>query len=222
MIAPRMPLLTSPLQKTTRVAQGSPITNIERKSEWNQTYHKSSYDWGEYVEQTIDGGYILTGITGPIADDRDVWLIKTDTTGHVLWDQTYGGPSDDEGYCGKQTVDGGYILTGTTFSYGAGMRDAWLIKTDATGHVLWNQTYGGPYYDAGLWGEQTADGSHIITGFTDSYGSGARDIWLIKVSETETVTSPAVIEAPWGMVFLALAVLGIIFVGRVVFAKRKR
>ncbi|MFQ5822263.1 MAG: hypothetical protein ACE5I5_19970, partial [Candidatus Heimdallarchaeota archaeon] len=137
--------------------------------------------------------------------------------------QTYGEPNHyDRGMSVVQTADGGYIITGFTTAYGAGLGDVWLIKTDATGHALWNQTFGGPEWDAGMWGEQTADGSHIITGFTDSYGSGARDIWLIKVSETETVTSPAVIEAPWGMVFLALAVLGIIFVGRVVFAKRKR
>ena len=213
--------------------------------EWNQTYGGPVNDWGVDGEQTADGGYLITGYTYSYANRFDVWLIKTDALGNAEWNQTYGGSElDDLGLDGEQTADGGYLLVGTTMSYGAGGNDVWLIKTDALGTVVWNQTYGGPKEDWGYSVKQTADGGYLIAGYTESYGAGEKDVWLIKVSgagavtspvvsktetvtspvvsETETVTSPVVSEVPWRPVFWALAVLGIVIVGGGVFAKRKR
>ncbi len=152
---------------------------------WNQTYGGPDYDLGSWVEQIVDGGYIITGSTEFYeAGGEEVWLMKTDATGQVVWNQTYGGPESDRGWCVKQTADGGYIIVGMTESYGAGNFDVWLIKTDATGQAEWTQTYGGPEFDVGQSVGQTADSGYIIVGMTESYGAGNFDTWLIKTDAT--------------------------------------
>ena len=105
----------------------------------------------------------------------------------TIWTKTYGGNEIDWCYSGNQTTDGGYILIGWTYSYGAGDRDAWLIKTDSEGDTTWTKTYGGSERDVGYSVQQTTDGGYIISGSTYSYGIGWSDVWLIKTnSEGET------------------------------------
>lgn len=95
-----------------------------------------------------------------------------------MWTKTYGGIASDYGYSVQQTVDGGYIITGSTFSYGAGNEDIWLIKTDVDGDTLWTRTYGGVSSDEAYAVQQTADGGYIIAGYTYSIGSGG--MYLVK------------------------------------------
>jgi len=112
----------------------------------------------------------------------DVYLIKTDSFGDTRWTRTYGGPSWDGGYSVVLTSDGGYIIAGETWSFGAGVIDIYLIKTDSLGDTIWTKTYGGTGWDCGRSVTQTSDGGYIIAGYTESYGVGG-DFYLIKTDE---------------------------------------
>ncbi|MDH5186801.1 MAG: hypothetical protein OEW70_07050, partial [candidate division WOR-3 bacterium] len=102
---------------------------------WSMPFGGSADDQGYSVQQTLDGGYIITGYTKSLgAGGSDVYLIKTDANGDKLWEKTFGGSSDDGGYSIQRHYDS-YIITGYTNSSGAGGADVYLIKTDANGNV---------------------------------------------------------------------------------------
>jgi len=144
-------------------------------------YGGTNDDYAKSVQQTSDGGYIIVGYSNsPGAADWDIYLIKTDAIGSVVWEKYYGGTGADLGISVKQTNDGGYIIAGYTESYGAGQYDIYLVKTDANGNTTWTKTFGGSSYDFGYSIEQTSDNGFIISGFTESYGAGGRDFYLIK------------------------------------------
>jgi len=147
--------------------------------EWVKTFGGSEDDWGYSVQQTSDGGFILVGYTASFGAG-DVWLIKTDANGNKLWDRTFGGRGPDWGWSVQQTRDGGFILVGSTESFGAGEGDVWLIKTDASGNIEWDRTFGGSNRDKGYSVQQTSDGGFILVGTTASFGAGGADVWLIK------------------------------------------
>jgi hypothetical protein len=158
----------------------------EGETLWTRIYGGAGYDEGHSVQRTTDGGYIIAGYTSSYgAGSDDVYLIKTDASGDTLWTRTYGGLYADEGYSVQQTTDSGYIISGSTASFGAGEYDVYLVKTNASGDTLWTRTYGGPHDDVGNSVQQTAEGGYIIAGFTYSFGAGIPDhanVYLIKTS----------------------------------------
>jgi uncharacterized delta-60 repeat protein len=183
-------------------------TDANGDVQWAKTYGGTDSDFAYSVQQTSDGGYILAGLTRSFgAGSDDILLIKTDANGDIIWAKTYGGTNDDLAYSVQQTSDGGYILAGLTRSFGAGYLDIFLIKTDANGNIQWAKTYGGTSRDEAYSVQQTSDGGYMVAGYTQSFGAGGYDIFLIKTdangdmgscgivqdaSPTETTPSPTV------------------------------
>jgi hypothetical protein len=161
-------------------------TNPQGDTLWSRVYgdtgHASSQnDLGKDVQQTQDGGYIVVGSTTSYgAGGWDIYLIKTNARGDTLWTRTYGGSSNDYGNSVQLTRDSGYVIAGTTTSYGAGGGDVYLVKTNARGDTLWTRTFGGSASEDGNGVQQTQDGGYIIAGTTNSYGAGGGDAYLIK------------------------------------------
>ena len=148
---------------------------------WTRTYGGENGSAGYSVQLTADGGYIVTGSTHYYsADSIDVYLVKTNAVGDTIWTRAFGGISDDKGWSVRQTFDGGYIIAGYTYSFGAGLGDVYLIKTFASGDTMWTKTYGGTDEEWGWCVQQTSDSGYVIVGQTYSFGSGDGDVYLIK------------------------------------------
>jgi hypothetical protein len=158
-------------------------TDSDGTKEWDRKHGGAQGDWANSIRQTSDGGYIIAGATLSYgAGSQDVWLIKTDSVGIRDWDETFGGTSGDRGEEVQETSDGGYIVVGVTSSFGAGMEDAYLIRTDGSGAVLWTKTIGGALNEQGHSVFQTSDDDYIVAGETLSYGTASSyDAWLIEV-----------------------------------------
>jgi len=163
-------------------------TPAEAVITFERTYGGTGYDYGNSVQETQDGGYIIAGVTESFgAGEYDVYLIKTDSIGDTIWTKTYGGTDDDFGYSVQETQDGGFIIAGRTSSFGAGNGDVYLIKTDAVGATVWTKTYGGTDDDGGCSVQETQDGGFIIAGWTNSFGAGWEDVYLIKTDSLGNV-----------------------------------
>jgi hypothetical protein len=148
---------------------------------WGRTFGGRDKEYGYSVQQTSDGGYIVAGQTASFgAGKDDIYLIKTDTYGKAVWSKTFGGYNGDHAYSVQQTIDGGYIITGETNSFGLGDFDVYLIKTDVQGNESWKRTYGSKYRDCGRSAVQTTDGGYVIAGSTWRARSGYSAIYLIK------------------------------------------
>lgn len=149
---------------------------------WNRTFGGIHGDGAWSFQETNDGGYIIAGYTCSLGERGDLWLIKTDSNGREEWNRTFGGSDEDVGYSVKQTRDGGYIVTGSTRSYGIGEERLWLLKTDSSGNKEWDRTFGGFVSSSGDggWSVDETDDGYIVTGYTRSYGMGGKDLWLIK------------------------------------------
>lgn len=148
---------------------------------WAKTYGGTGHDYARGLLMTSDGGFLLCGSTESYgAGQSDFWALKLDASGDTQWTRTYGGPMEDHGWGGREVADG-YMLTGMTMSSGAGSFDLWLIKTDASGNMLWSKTYGGQYYELGCTGNVCSDGNYILCGTCDYTGADAA-VWLIKIN----------------------------------------
>lgn len=160
-------------------------TDMNGNKLWQKIFSKSDYELGYSVQQTIDGGFIISGGTY-FWDGRgyEIYLIKTDSAGNLQWEKTLGGSGHDWGYSVRQTSDGGYIIAGDTDSFGSGGSDAYLVKTNSEGNLLWQKTFGGSGHDWVSSVEHTSDGGYIICGDTGSFGAEGWDIYLVKTDPT--------------------------------------
>ncbi len=181
--------------------------------QWNQTYGGALFDSAHNVIQTTDAGFALVGHTGSYgAGEYDMWLVRTDSSGMMLWNGTYGGTRRDYANVLIQTEDGGFLLAGNTRSYGAGMTDMWLVRTDSNGIEQYNRSYGGTEDESAYALLQTADDSFVIAGVTSTYGAGGDDMWFVKISYNESYTSSIPYNVIFGSFLLLLIASFLVFV----------
>jgi hypothetical protein len=127
----------------------------------------------------VSGGFVAIGWSDSYgAGFGDGWLIRTDTTGRRLWSRTYGGCAFDA-LGGAPTRDGGFILAGQTFSFGAGGGDAWVVRVDSGGDEEWSRTFGGTGYDFATAAWETEDSGYVIAGACSDSATG-QNVLLIK------------------------------------------
>ena len=149
---------------------------------WEKTYGGSNGDVFKSLIQTTDGGYAVAGYTYSCgAGHSDGWLLKLDSQGNKLWEKTYGGRMYDVVESLIQTPDGGYMAAIRTGAASAGDADGWLLKLDSQGNKLWEKTYGGNDWDSLTSLVYTLDDGYMIAGYTNSYGAGHSDGWLLKL-----------------------------------------
>jgi len=152
--------------------------------QWNRTFGGTFSDnRAVFVLQTSDGGYLIAGSTSTYRDNSpNIWLIKVSPHGQEQWNLTLGGTGNEKMVFVQQTNDGGYVLIGNTDSHGAGSLDIWFVKVDSNGNMQWNNTFGGIGREKAYSVSQVADG-YIIAGYTESYGAGSYDFWLLKTDK---------------------------------------
>ena len=149
---------------------------------WNKTYGTAAAEEGLYIIKADGDNYIIAGRTNIArGNDQDLLLLKVDSKGNMLWNRTMGGLGDDWMWEIEKTGDNGYVLVGRTNSYGAGLNDCWLIKIDENGEALWNVTLGGAGDDRGRSLLVMDNGGLLMMGFSNSYGHGGFDFWLVGV-----------------------------------------
>jgi hypothetical protein len=159
-------------------------TDAKGNSLWERTFGGPNDEYGWAMTATPDGGYALAGQTESFGEgDKDGYLVKVNADGEEIWAQTFGETEEDRLYSIDQAADDGFVLVGTTRSFGDGDRKAYLVKTDSSGELAWTQVFGQEQDDVGHSVRQTADGGYIVTGYTRSFDASSYDVWLIKTDE---------------------------------------
>jgi len=152
---------------------------------WDKTWGGTEWDRAKSLVVTSDGGYAIVGYTNSFGEGGgDAWLVKTDANGNMIWNKTYGGESFDPAISLVATSDGGYAIVGFTSSIGAGAADFWLVKTDSSGNMVWQQAYGGTGDDRAYSVVAASDGGYALAGYTNSFDSEDYDFWLVKTDSS--------------------------------------
>lgn len=147
---------------------------------WRIAYGAYGPEEGRSVKVVSDGNIVVAGSTGSFGSGAsDIYMLKIDPSGVVLWSRTIGGAMIEQANDLVQLSDGGWLVIGSTNSSGGeGGYDGLLVRTDAEGQVLWERQYGGADWDFFHSGIRRDDGSFLMVGQTFSYGSGG-DVWLV-------------------------------------------
>jgi hypothetical protein len=136
-------------------------------------------------------GYILAGETRFVKSDADALIIKTDLRGKIIWSKNFGGLGADSASQIISSKDGGYLVCGFTFSYGAGQRDFWVFKITDTGEVLWNFAVGDRAFQEAYSISEAGEDEYVVVGWADPagkpelIGEATYDFWMIKLNLAE-------------------------------------
>jgi len=151
--------------------------------EWTRNFGGNRYDKGFSVARAVDGGYIIAGYK--TVPDRNYhykfYLIKTSGEGFVEWERTYGGTVGERALSVRQTVDGGYIMAGHSQSFGQGGNDIYIVKTDGSGNLEWQDVFGEYSDEIGECIRQVSDGNYVVTGHAENFGGAYHDAFLMKI-----------------------------------------
>jgi len=148
----------------------------------------ASHDIVMAVSATPDGGFAVAGWTASYgAGSFDAYLVKTDASCDLVWEKWYGGASSDQARNFMVTPDGGFVLAGSTSSYGAGSSDCYIVRIDSAGDTLWTRTAGGLYADIGMCLAEATDGTIVVAGETDSFGEGTGSFYIVALDSAGTV-----------------------------------
>ncbi len=163
-------------------------TDAEGTVRWTRTYGGPGDELAWAFHGTADGGYVIAAQTTSYgAGERDLYLIRIDAGGDTVWTRTLGGPGVDRVFGTEPTSDGGSVFAGITSNGAAGPLDATLVRVDSAGDVVWAHSYGGEGTDIGHSVAPAPDGGFLLVGYTDSFGSGANDIYLVRTDGTGAV-----------------------------------
>jgi uncharacterized delta-60 repeat protein len=156
--------------------------------QWTKTIGGSDDDFANSVIQSSDGGYVIAGYTQSFgAGGYDMYVVKLDSNGNVVWTKTIGGSNSDVANSIVQSSDGGYVVAGETLSFGASGRDIYVVKLDSSGNIVWTKTIGGSWDDFANSVIQSSDGGYVIAGYTQSFGAGWDDIYVVKLDSSGNV-----------------------------------
>jgi hypothetical protein len=149
---------------------------------FEKTFGNFNNESGSSIVQLVDSSYVIAGYTNSTGfGGYDLYIVKTDKNGELLWEKTIGGSDWDFANSICVTNDGGMIIAGTTYSFGKGNADGYVIKLDDGGNVLWSKTYGGKNDDEFKSVIQTIDGGYALTGYTKSYNDSTGNVWVFKL-----------------------------------------
>jgi gliding motility-associated-like protein len=151
---------------------------------WFKTIGGNDNEYNKSIKVTSDNNLIIAGFTNSFGSGNyDLVLTKLNFNGTHLWSKTYGGSSSDYIQDVVETSDNGFLVLGHTNGFGAGNFDILLLKTDNSGNLIWSSTYGGSNDDRSYKMKKTNDGGIIISGYSNSFGAGGYDVYLLKVHE---------------------------------------
>ncbi|MCF8277695.1 MAG: T9SS type A sorting domain-containing protein [Flavobacteriales bacterium] len=155
-------------------------TDLNGYVEWRKTYGGQYADVAKSMQETADGDLIIAGFQETTLNSYQFSALKLTSDGDTIWSRSYGGSQWD--ICNKVLAlsDGGFALFGQTYSYGAGDGDFYLVRTDTDGDTLWTKTYGGAGLESGESISLTDEGGFYLTGYSESYGAGKKDAYIIK------------------------------------------
>jgi hypothetical protein len=153
---------------------------------FQKTIGGTGADGAHFIQQTFDGGYIIAGATSSFGvDSGDAYLVKTDLNANIIWSKTFGGIKNEYFNDVKQTNDSGYVMVGRSKSFGQGITDILVVKTDKNGNLMWAKIYGGAVEQNGYSIQQTTDGGYVLCGWTTSFTGG---IYTIRLDGSGNIT----------------------------------